>query len=129
MGANARKLVTNMNIKIASAYTTAPGPREISEGKFSGEQFRKELLLPRVREACEQRCVLTIDLDGTSGYGTSFLEESFGGLIREDNLNLATLDSVLHFISKEEPDLLLEIREYMEDAEREKRSLRDHETR
>ena len=109
-----------MNIKIASDFTTAPGPRNISEGKFSGEQFRKDILLPKVREACAMKCLLTIDLDGTSGYGTSFLEESFGGLIREDNLNLATLDSVLRFVSKEEPDLLGEIREYMEDAEKEK---------
>ena len=66
-----------MKIKIASAFTTAPGPRNISEGKFSGEQFRKDFLLPKVREACEQKCFLTVDLDGTSGYGTSFLEESF----------------------------------------------------
>ena len=109
-----------MKIKIASTFTTAPGPRNISEGKFSGEQFRKDFLLPKVREACEQKCLLTVDLDGTSGYGTSFLEESFGGLIRENNLSLATLNSVLRFVSQEEPDLLAEIREYMEDAEKEK---------
>lgn len=109
-----------MKIKISSDFTTAPGPRKVSEGKFSGEQFRKEFLLPRVREASDKKCYLTIDLDGTSGYGTSFLEESFGGLIREDNLSLATLDSVLQFVSQEEPDLLSEIREYMEDAEKEK---------
>lgn len=109
-----------MKIKISSDFTTAPGPRNISEGKFSGEQFRKDFLLPKVREACSKKCPLTIDLDGTSGYGTSFLEESFGGLIREDNLTLSDLDSVLRFVSNEEPDLLAEIREYMEDAEKEK---------
>ena len=109
-----------MKIKIASEFTTAPGHRKISEGKFSGEQFRKEFLLPKVREASGKKCQLTVDLDGTSGYGTSFLEESFGGLIREDNLTLATLDSVFRFVSQEEPDLLLEIREYLEDAEKER---------
>jgi hypothetical protein len=109
-----------MKIKIASDFTTAPGPRKVSEGKFSGEQFRKEFLLPKVREASDKKCHLIIDLDGTSGYGTSFLEESFGGLIREDNLRLATLNALLLFVSQEEPDLLQEIREYMEDAEKEK---------
>src|SRR5215212_7406867 len=84
---------SHMRIKIASEFSTAPGPRNISEGKFSGEQFRKELLLPKVREACDKKSQLIIDLDGTSGYGTSFLEESFGGLIREDNLSLAMLDA------------------------------------
>lgn len=109
-----------MRIKIANDFTTAPGPRYVTEGKFSGEQFRKELLLPKVREACDRKCALTVDLDGTSGYGTSFLEEAFGGLIREDNFRLATLDSVLTLISNEEPELLAEIREYLEDAEKDK---------
>lgn len=109
-----------MLLKIATAFTTAPGPRHVSEGKFSGEQFRKELVLPKIIEACEKNEVLTIDLDGTSGYGTSFLEESFGGLIREDKLSLSTLNSVLKFVSTEEPDLLSEIQEYMNDAEKER---------
>ena len=30
---------------------------------------------------------LIVDLDGTAGLGTSFLEESFGGLIRRDHIN------------------------------------------
>ena len=107
-----------MEIKIATDFTTAPGPRLISEGKFSGEQFRKEVLLPKVREAIAQKCFLVVNLDGTSGYGTSFLEESFGGLIREDKIDLATLDSILTLVSAEEPDLLTEIREYLEDAEK-----------
>lgn len=107
-----------MKIKIATDFTTAPGPRLISEGKFSGEQFRKEVLLPKVREAISKKCSLVVDLDGTSGYGTSFLEESFGGLIREDKISLATINSFLTLVSTEEPDLLMEIREYLEDAEK-----------
>jgi hypothetical protein len=109
-----------MKIKIASDFTTAPGPRHVSEGKFSGEQFRVDLLLPKVMEASKLKCPLTIDLDGTSGFGTSFLEESFGGLIRENNLSLADLNAILRFKSDDEPDLLDEIKEYMEDAEKEK---------
>ena len=110
-----------MKIKVACDFSTAPGPRKIIEGKYSGELFRTKTLLPRVLEARDKDCVLTIDLDGTSGFGTSFLEESFGGLIRDDNLNLATLDKVMRIISVEEPGLLDEIREYMEDAEKAKR--------
>jgi hypothetical protein len=107
-----------MKIKIATDFTTAPGPRYISEGKYSGEQFRKDVLLPKVREAISKKCSLVVDLDGTSGYGTSFLEESFAGLIREEKLGLAALDSVLTLVSAEEPDLLTEIREYMEEAQK-----------
>src|ERR1039458_5361198 len=96
-----------MRIKTATDFTTAPGPRHISEGRFSGEQFRKELLLPKVREALEKKCELIVDLDGTSGYGTSWFEESFGGLIRIDKIPLATLDRLpLKIISNEDPDYI-----------------------
>ena len=104
-------------IKIKRDFTTAPGPRYNSEGKNSGEQFRKEVLEPKVRQATESREALTVDLDGTSGYGTSFLEESFGGLIRESGFSLAQLKSALRFKSNDEPELIDEINEYMRDAE------------
>lgn len=108
-------------LKIASDFTTAPGPRHISEGKFSGEHFRRDVLLPMVRKAQSANETLTVDLDGTSGYATSFLEESFGGLIREDNLPLQTLNGILKFKSIEEPDLLAEIHQYMTEAEAERK--------
>jgi STAS-like domain of unknown function (DUF4325) len=106
-----------MRIKISKDYTTAPGPRYPTEGKFSGQEFRTDILAPRLIEAIEHDATLTIDLDGTSGYGTSFLEESFGGLIREDQFKLKQLKKYLEFKSDEEPELLVEIYDYMQDAE------------
>ena len=107
-----------MQLNISKEFTTAPGPRHISEGKFSGEQFRKEKLLPKLQAAVAQKEKLTVILDGASGYGTSFLEESFGGLIRLDGFPLAELRQVLHVVSEEEPDLLEEIEQDMIDAEK-----------
>lgn len=109
-----------MRIKIATDYSTAPGPRRMKEGRYSGEEFRKRLLLPRVKEAAENGSTVEVDLDGTSGYGTSFLEEVFGGLIRNDKFDLATLHRVLQLTSNEEPSLLEEIAEYMNEAEQER---------
>jgi hypothetical protein len=108
-----------MKIKIATDFTTAPGPRYIDEGKFSGELFRKEILFPKLKEALKHRCCLEVDLDGTAGYGTSFLEESFGGLIREDKLDLDTINKSIKIISNDQPDLLDEIKEYLNDAQKE----------
>lgn len=105
-----------MILKISKDFTTSPGPRYQSEGKFSGELFRNSVLYPAVAEAINSNHELVIDLDGTSGYGTSFLEESFGGLIRENHLSHSKLTAVLKFVSKEEPDLITEIEEYMQDA-------------
>ena len=79
-----------MNIlKISDSFTNAPGPRTIEQGQFSGEQFRKELLAPEYEKAKSKNEKLIVDLDGSYGYVTAFLEESFGGLQRDfphDNL-------------------------------------------
>jgi hypothetical protein len=106
-----------MLIKIAVDFSNTPGPRYVSEGKFSGESFRNEHLRPMVSKALKTDSVLIIDLDGTYGYGTSFLEESFGGLIRNDGFKLSQLKPILQFISKEDPDLIREIGSYLADAD------------
>jgi STAS-like domain of unknown function (DUF4325) len=55
-----------------------------------------------------------VDLDGTEGYATSFLEATFGGLAREfvatDILKIITLKS------EDEPFLIDEVRGYIADA-------------
>lgn len=65
-------------IRIASDYSRYPGGRYRALGKFSGEQFREDHLIP----ALETNENLFVVLDGTVGYGSSFLEEAFGGLVR-----------------------------------------------
>ncbi len=66
-------------ISIAKDFSRYPAGRYTSKGHFSGERFRKEYILPVLNDDRE----LTIIMDGTVGYGSSFLEEAFGGLIRE----------------------------------------------
>lgn len=108
-----------MKISVLKDFTRAPGPRYIFEGKNSGELFRENLLVPKLREAIARKTVLQIDLDGTAGYGTSFLEEVFGGLIREDKLEFSTIKRTLKFKSTEDPFLIEEIEEYLLDAREE----------
>lgn len=105
-----------IRIKIAKDYSKEPGPRYEKEGSNSGEVFRREVLYPKVKEALENNEKIIVDLDGTAGYGTSFLEESFGGLIREDHIDYHTLLSLLEIISVEEPDIIEEIKEDLSDA-------------
>jgi hypothetical protein len=70
-----------MHISVARDYTRHPGPRYERQGAFSGERFRKMLVdnLKKVKR-------LVVDLDGTSGFGSSFLDEAFGGLIRYEGM-------------------------------------------
>lgn len=73
---------TKMMIRVASEFSETPGPRSRDEGKDSGQEFLERLLRPGYEEARLSNSTLLIDLDGTDGYATSFLESAFGGLAR-----------------------------------------------
>lgn len=103
-------------IKIAKEFSISPGSRSPDEGDFSGQEFRENILIPKFREILKSGDTLILDLDGTLGYGTSFLEEVFGGLARE-----FSIDEVLKFVmikSDEEEYLIDDIKDYIRDAER-----------
>lgn len=65
-------------ISIASDFSPYPAGRYRTDGPYPGETFRDEKLIPALRENDE----VIVYLDGTNGYGSSFLEEAFGGLVR-----------------------------------------------
>ncbi len=105
-----------MIISIAKDFSTIPGARFPEEGDFSGQDFRNNVLCPALKESISKNEKLTVILDETAGLGTSFLEESFGGLIRNDKFSLATLQQYLQFVSDEDPDYITEIKQYMSEA-------------
>lgn len=103
-------------ISLALEFSRNPSARTEEEGKNSGIKFRG-ILAPRVKSAIETKQHIVVDLDGTNGMGTSFLEEVFGGLIREEHFAYEDLKKYLDFISNEEPDLIEEIWGYIDDAQ------------
>jgi len=104
-------------LKIATEFSRIPGARYEHEGAFPGKDFRDKHLFPKISEAIKLGEKLEIDLDGTAGLGTSFLEESFGGLIRINKLNYDDIIRTLIYISTEEPDYIDEINAYLKDAD------------
>lgn len=70
-------------IKVAKEFTETPGARYKTQGAFSGEEFRDNILYPKFIESINNDEKLVVDLDGGYGYGSSFLEEAFGGLVRK----------------------------------------------
>ena len=83
-------------IEIAKDFTPFPAGRYEKDGPYTGEGFRKRFLVP----ALKQYDSVEIILDGTIGYGSSFLEESFGGLIREEGFSYEEINNKLILISK-----------------------------
>ncbi len=98
-------------IKISKDFSPTPGARYYKDGPFSGEEFFDKLLSVKFKSAIENNSKLTIDLDGTEGYATSFLDEAFRRLA-ELNKPQKTWDNIL-LISVEEPDWIDEIKSYI----------------
>ena len=70
-----------IDIKVVADFNPRPyGRTEDKDGEASGETFRKKFLAPALR----QGDIVVVDLTGYNRYGRSFLDEAFGGLIRED---------------------------------------------
>jgi hypothetical protein len=57
----------------SSSFTRYPGGRLRVHGPFSGELFRDDVLMPLL----DRHDVVTIDLTGVRGFGSSFLDEAF----------------------------------------------------
>ena len=101
-------------LKISRDFSVVPAGRYLDDGDFNGEKFRENLLIP----ALQKFNSVVIDFDGAEGYGSSFLEESFGGLVRRGIPN--NVIDKLSFISNEDPSLVQEVQGYINDANRDK---------
>lgn len=87
--------------KIAD-WSTKPGPRYREQGPKSGEEFYCDILRNWYNEAVAQGTTLTVILDGTEGYLTSFIDEAFGRLAYE--FGAENVRNLLIIESKLEPE-------------------------
>jgi hypothetical protein len=99
-------------VSVARDFSPTPGPRYIRQGKWSGEKFRA-LLVDRIKKFGS----IAVDLDGTRGYGSSFLDEAFGGLVREGYLTRDEFGRKVEIISDEDPSYKVEALEAVRKAQ------------
>jgi hypothetical protein len=108
-------MTTNvMKVVRIKEFSETPGPRAREEGPFSGDEFLATVLRPAYLQAREDGENLLVDLDGTEGYATSFLEATFGGLARE--FEARDILKTISFKSEDEPFLINEIKGYIFEA-------------
>lgn len=69
----------NKVINVEHDFSRYPAGRYVDDGPYSGAEFREKFLIPALSEETGK---VLIELDGARGYGSSFLEEAFGGLVR-----------------------------------------------
>ena len=90
-------------IKKVMDFSLRPGPRFREQGKNSGEAFYPELK-EWFADAGSSGKMLVVVLDGTDGYLSSFIDESFGRLVYEYGRD--AVEKRLKVISEIEPEWL-----------------------
>lgn len=73
-----KNVPTSKTINIGRDFSRFPVGRYLRDGDSNGQLFREDHLTPAITNYDE----VVIELDDALGYGSSFLEEAFGGLIR-----------------------------------------------
>jgi hypothetical protein len=97
-------------IDVGVDFTRYPAGRTMTDGPFCGEAFRDRFLRPQI----EKHLPIVVKLDSALAYGSSFLEEAFGGLVRMGFQK----DEILKLIQLETTDRMLknEIESYIKTA-------------
>lgn len=85
-----------------TSYSEYPGPRYCNQGDCSGEDFYHKILNSAFAEFIDTKEKLIVDLDGTAGFASSFLDEAFGNLVYD--FSEACVRKNLELVSKQEPD-------------------------
>ncbi|MEP2652701.1 MAG: STAS-like domain-containing protein [Paraglaciecola sp.] len=100
-------------IIISQDFSSKPFGRYPSDGKWSGERFRDELLIPAFEDIQNKEVVVNLD-NVVRGFGSSFLEEAFGGLIRA-GFDKEEVKQKLKIESTDQ-DYVIEINQYIDEA-------------
>ncbi len=103
-------------INIAVDFSEYPAGRFVEDGDYNGTTFREQHLIP----ALENHAKVCVVFDGVAGFGSSFLEEAFGGLIHRGNLSKNFLDEHMQ-ITTNEPELQIFVelaQRFIDDADK-----------
>jgi hypothetical protein len=104
--------MSERTISLARDFSRNPGPRLKDQGPNSGETFRKVLI-----RALSQYDRITVDLDGTNGIGSSFLDEAFGGLVRSEGMSKQDVKQKIRIVSKLDSSYLSTVNDAIDSAE------------
>lgn len=88
-------------ITILTEFTDSPGLRHCNISEKSGEEFYHKILNKAFAEAFSANQKLTVILDYTSGFASSFLDEAFGNLVYDFTLTI--VKHSVFIISDQEP--------------------------
>lgn len=79
--------MSKYEINVVKDFNKKPYGRYPEDGDGCGVNFRRQKLVPALKSHDQ----VHVTLDGYNRYGRSFLDEAFGGLIREEGFTLEEL--------------------------------------
>jgi len=88
-------------ISVSGNFSEFPGLRNCNISDKSGEEFYHKVLNIEFKEAYDKKEKLIVNLDGTAGYASSFLDEAFGNLVYDFTLDV--VKKYIEIISLQEP--------------------------
>ena len=101
-------------INVANDFSILPGGRKISDGSHTGEHFY-HILVENLNSLSEDE-VLEINFDGGLSAGSSFLDQSFAGLIRNHILTKSQFKKRIHLTATEHPEIIEKVNKYVLNA-------------
>ncbi|WP_314346143.1 STAS-like domain-containing protein [Haemophilus parahaemolyticus] len=98
-------------LHVITQFSKSPYARyssEILPGQedTSGQHFREKFLAPQLIEAIKNQDKLKVVLTGYNRYARSFIDEAFGGLIRETRLTYNDIVKHLEIIHDNLPSIV-----------------------
>lgn len=88
-------------ISVLEDFSEFPALRHCNISDQSGEKFYHNVFNNAFKEAYEKNEKLTVNLDETAGYASSFLDEAFGNLVYD--FTLEVVEPKIEIISEQEP--------------------------
>ena len=106
-----------MYLNIAREFSPLPLGRFRASGNKTGQAFREDILYPKICEAIKNKDTLEVDFKYMVRLGSTFLEESFGGLVREHGMNPDEVLKTIKFLQGRNLHLWVELtEEYIQEA-------------
>lgn len=85
-------------IVVARDFSMEPSGRYPNDGPYNGQSFREEYVLP----ALSGGGIVRVILDGTNGYGSSFLNEAFTKIFENGSLPIEDYGTRLQLVANEQ---------------------------
>ena len=90
-----------VRISLAEDFSPFPAGRyHPADGPYTGQRFREEHLVPALGKLGEAER-LEVVFGGVEGCGSSFLDEAFGGLVRDAGFSKAFLEKHLRLTTSD----------------------------